>query len=240
MMPSTSKLSFALLAVGVICMAGRLTAAPPVASPIPLETGSRWTYEGKIETALSGSATTLVTNISWVMEIIDSKKNSTAQAAIVRGFPDELPWYEPAQVPGFCVLLNFSNHVYQFKSPDEKQARSILQDALNEPGKFSARAHDDDELFTLPLARDKRWGGDTKREDGYYCWRVEEEKQDTLHIEGVASNQTATVFTLAYRSLPDHQLAEVVPGLGITRYVYVHHGTVATVDVHLVSFKHPH
>ena len=238
-MLSISKSGFFLLAAGAVCIAGGLVAAPPVSSPIPLEKGNRWTYEGKIETALSGSSTVYSTNISWVMEVIDSIKSTNAQAAVVRGFPDELPWYEPAQVPGFCVLLNFSNHVYQIKAPNEKQARSILQDVINEPGKFSAKAQDFNELLALPLAKDKRWGGDAKREDGYYCWRIEEVRRETLHIEGISSNQTVTTYRLAYRSLPDHQLVDVVPGLGITRYAFAHHGTIASVDVHLVSFKHP-
>jgi hypothetical protein len=235
-----SKSYFFLLAAGAICVVGGLMAAPPVSSPIPLGKGNRWTYEGKIETTLSGSSTVYSTNICWVMEVIDSMKSTNARAVVVRGFPYELPWYEPGQVPGFCVLLNFSNRVYQFKAPDEKQARSILQDVINEPDKFSAQAQDFNELFALPLAKDKRWDGNTKREDGYYCWRIEGVRREILHIEGVASNQTATVYALAYRSLPDHQLVDVVSGLGITRYIYVHHGTVATVDVHLVSFKHPH
>jgi hypothetical protein len=36
-----------------------------------------------------------------------------------------------------------------------------------------------------------------------------------------------------------HQILEIAPGVGITRYVFVHHGTVATADVRLVSINLP-
>jgi hypothetical protein len=221
--------------VGLICLAGGLMAAP-VSSPIPLETGNRWTYEGKIETTLSGT-NIYTTNIYWGMEVIDAGKNTHAQAAVVRGFLDELPWYEPGRVPGFCVLLSYQNHVYQFKAPDEKRATAIMQDVLSHPDKCLLKTNDIDELLALPLAINKCWGGDNKREDGYYCWKIEEEKRETLHLKGMASSQTNTVYRLAYRTLPDHVLMDIVSGLGITRYLYVHHGTVATVDVRLVSFQ---
>ena len=235
-----STSGFLLLAAGLVCIASELMAAPPVSSPIPLEKGNRWIYEGKIGTTLSGSSTVYTTNISWMMEVVDSIKSTNAQAAIVSGFPDELSWYEPAQVPGFCVLLNFSNHVYQFKAPNEKQARAILQDVINEPGKFSTKAKEDDELFALPLAKDKRWGSDLQREDSWYCWHVEKEQSAKLQIKGYSENSTPKVFTLAYRTNPDHQLLDIVPGLGITHFIYVHHGTVAWVDLHLVAFKRHH
>lgn len=40
-------------------------------------------------------------------------------------------------------------------------------------------------------------------------------------------------WELVYRSAPDHAIVRIVPGVGITSYVYEHHGTVASVDVHL-------
>ena len=227
-----------LFAIFVACAADTLLAVQLLPCPIPLEKGTRWTYEGKVETAFSNSPNIYSTNLCWTMEVIDSRKSTNAEAAVVRGFVDELPWYEPAQVPGFCVLLCFSNRVYQYKVPGERQATLIMQEFILDPGKFSAKAQDFNEFFSLPLARDKRWGGDTKREDGCYCWRVEEVKQEALSIQGVASNSIATVYEMAYRSLPDHQLVNVVPGLGITRYVFAHHGTIATVNVRLVSFQH--
>ena len=234
--------SLLLLFAGAIYVVGGLRAAPPAESPIPLEKGNRWTYQGKIETtlvnSLAGSPPVFATNICWVMEVMDSMKSPDAQAAVVRGYPDELAWYEPGRAPGYCILLNFSNRIYQLTASDEKQAGSMLQAVIREPGKFSAQAQDFNELFQLPLTEGKRWGGNLQREDGWYCWRVEKATPVKLQIKGYSKKTAPIVYTLAYRTNPEHELLEIVSGLGITHFIYAHHGTVSTVDVRLVSFKH--
>jgi hypothetical protein len=231
--------NISLVAMAVTCPVCALLAAPPIPCPIPLEKGTRWTYEGKVETTLLGSAKVYSTNISWVMEVVDSMENTNARAAVISGTPDELAWYEPGQVPGYSVLLNFSNHVYRFPAKTLQQASSLMLEMANEPGKFFPKAEDVDDWFALPLAKDKRWGGDLQREDGWYCWRVEDEHLSKLRIKGCADKHAFPIYTLAYRTNPDHQVLDIAPGLGITRFIYVHHGTVASADVRLVAFKHP-
>jgi len=234
------KSGFSFLAAGIVGIGSESLAAPPFSSPIPLEKGNCWNYEGKIETTLAGSATVYSTNIAWDMVIVDSMQSTNVQAAVVRGFLDELPWYEPGCVPGFCVLLNFSNRVYRLNEPDADRAAALMRAAMAQPGKFSAQTLDSDERFVLPLARDKRWGGDVERKDGWYCWHVEQEQTAKLQIKGVTEHHPFTVFSIAYRTNPDHLIVDIAPGLGITRFVYAHHGTVATVQVRLVSFEYPH
>ncbi len=89
----------------------------------------------------------------------------------------------------------------------------------------------------LPLAVNARWGRHVEREGGWYCWRVETKRKQALRIEGYAAHHRSLVYTLACRTNPDHQLVDIAPGLGITRYVYQHHGTVASADVRLVAFR---
>jgi len=55
------------------------------------------------------------------------------------------------------------------------------------------------------------------------CWSVEE--------------KLSRGWLLTYRTNPDHQLITFVPGVGITRYQYEHHGTVARVDAELTSLR---
>jgi hypothetical protein len=43
-------------------------------------------------------------------------------------------------------------------------------------------------------------------------------------------------YQLVYRTLPDHQIIEFAPNIGITRYTYVHHGTVSETDLKLIEF----
>ena len=39
----------------------------------------------------------------------------------------------------------------------------------------------------------------------------------------------------AMRTNPEHEIVTFVPGVGITAYVYAHHGTVSEVNVRLVE-----
>ena len=50
------------------------------------------------------------------------------------------------------------------------------------------------------------------------------------------STEKMSQFLLSFRTRPDHTIIEFVPGIGITRYVYVHHGTVAEADVKLIEY----
>ena len=54
---------------------------------------------------------------------------------------------------------------------------------------------------------------------------------------GFESEHLLPTWQIVYRSLPDHQIMEIAEGLGIVRYVYEHHGTVASVDARLVLFR---
>jgi hypothetical protein len=240
-----SKSVFLPSATGMVCLTGGLLAAP-VSSPIPLEKGCRWTYAGEIEMTVSKPAVVAfreqvcVTNINWTMEVIDCVQHANAEAAVVCGYPDELAWYQTGQNPAYSVLLTFSNRVFRIKAHDEKQAKFILHEAIAAPDKISARTDDIDEIFALPLAEDKRWGGDIERKDGWYCWHVEGKTSTKLQIKGYSDDRAITVYTVAYRTNPDHEILDVAPGLGITRYAYEHHGTVASANVHLVSFTQPH
>jgi len=47
---------------------------------------------------------------------------------------------------------------------------------------------------------------------------------------------TDSLYTLVYRTNPDHTILGFVPGVGIVRYAYSHHGTTAEADAWLVGY----
>lgn len=204
--------------------------------PIPLDKGTQWTYEGKVEWTLSGSATVKTAQIRWVTKVVDCIKGSKAQAAVVRGFPDELMWYEPSRSPSFSVLLSVSNHVYRLRAEGEDQAGFLARQLIRNPRQLPQTA---EALLELPLALGRTWGQDPGREDTWYGWCVEQVQAKALPVRGFASKRPLKTYQLAYRTCPDHQLLDIAPGLGIVRFVYHHHGTVASTDVHLVSVSKP-
>jgi hypothetical protein len=230
------RIFFPLIAFVFGCGLANAFAALSSACPIPLEKGIQWTYEGRVEWTIVGSATVKSRNIRWVTEVVDMVVGTNTQAAIIRGFPDELAWYEPDQLPGFCVVFSVGNRVYRIGAENEKQARDFAQNVVGNPSHLSSSAI---ELLIFPLAEGAKWGGDTNRDDNFYCWHVEQKRTEKLYIKGCSPAQSNDVFTVAFRTMPDHELMDITPGLGITRFVYVHHGTVASADVCLLSFKRP-
>ena len=209
-------------------------AAGPAACPLPLKKGTQWTYEGKVEWTMENSAKVLSTNVHWVTEVVDVVQQGTVQASVVRGLPDELACYEPNRMPGFAVLVNLSNRLYRVPANSEQEAKKLAHRLANAPSKPLLSS---EEWLVFPLAKGKRWGGDNLREDNNCCWYVQGWQAKHLRVEGYPAKQPADVWTLTYRTNPDHQIVDIVAGLGITRYVYAHHGTVASADVRLVSFR---
>lgn len=220
--------------IGLIGSAATAIAAP-VATPFPLEKGMRWAYEGKVEWTVMNSAKVLSTNIHWVMDVVDVMQRGAVRASVVRGLPDELAWYEPNRLPGFAVLVSITNHVYRIPANSKQDGQNLARRLTSERCKLPPSAED---WLVFPLAKGKRWGGDSDRKDNYYCWYVQGKQVKNLWVEGNSAKNPAAVWTLIYRTNPDHQIMDLVAGLGITRYVFAHHGTVASADVRLVSFTH--
>jgi hypothetical protein len=204
--------------------------------PIPLQQGNRWVYEGKVEWTIPGSGVVESAKIQWTNEIVELFKGSNALAAAVRGFPVELGGYEPGRSPGYCVLLVLSNRVYSLRSDGESQAKSLARQCSVNPGTL---AQGGEELLEWPLAVGRKSGQDPLREDDWYCWCVEQVRDGALPVRGFARSRSQKTYRLAYRTGPDHQMLDVMPGLGIVRYVYSHHGTVASTEMRLISFTAP-
>jgi hypothetical protein len=206
------------------------------ACPVPMEKGTRWVYEGKVKWTVLGSAKVKMARIRWVSEVMHSFQGANARAAVVRGFPDELAWYEPEQTAGFSVLLSVSNRMYCLKADGESRAKGLARRLSKNPRAMSASS---EQFLEWPLVVGWRAAQDPPRDDTWYCWCVESAEEKALSVEGFAGRRRSKVYRLAYRTCPDHQIIEIVPGLGIVRFVYEHHGTIASADVNLISFGTP-
>lgn len=206
----------------------------PVESPFPLEQGMSWSYEGKVQWTAINSTKVLSTNIHWVTDVVYATQNGPVRAAVVRGLPDELVWYEPDRTAGFTVLLSVPNHIYRIPVDSYKKGKTLVRRFIKPPHNLPSGA---EEWLAFPFKKGKKWGGDSDREDNNYCWHVEGNEMKTLRVDGYVAAKPMQVWTVAYRTMPDHQIVQFVAGLGVTRYEFVHHGTVASVDLRLVSFR---
>jgi hypothetical protein len=215
-------------------VAGLGTASQPC--PIPLEQGTSWVYEGEVSWTLENSAIVKSAQMRWISEVMKSFHIAGTCAALVRGWPDELAWFEPGHAPGLTLLAMQGNRLLRFSVSTEQEARDTVATLGRDPDKVLGRG---DLILDLPLARSKRWGGDPERTDNDYCWFVEDERECPIQIKGFPATATCKSYTLVYRTRPDHEIVEFVPGLGIVRFVYEHHGTVASADMRLVEFRAP-
>jgi len=202
---------------------------------IPLRAGVRWTYAGQAETASADDDSRRSEELQWVTEILAVEEGPAGRAAVVRGFPDELAWWQAGQQPRVGILFESKERLFRLWSVSEEAAR--LAAAALARGTEAVPAGQEP-LLELPLTPGRSWGGDARRDDGLYRWTVERKDLRLIDVPGLEP-ETREVATVSYRSLPDHQVLEVVQGVGLVRYVYEHHGAPATVDVRLVGCEMP-
>lgn len=195
----------------------------------PMSKGTYWIYSGKVKWTLDNSNRTAEKQIQWKMEVIDSWRSGEIEAALLKGHPADLAWYEPNQGPGEYLLARRGTTF--FFTPE--RAKEVFE-ALRR-GRWDVTQ--DEIFFKVPLAVGKRFcePDEVQRTDGHYCWIVDSKKEAVLNIAGVPPRPVPQ-YLLAYFTNPDHELDFIVPGVGITRWVYDHHGTVADVDVRLIEF----
>jgi hypothetical protein len=168
------------------------------------------------------------------MEITGSLLGEAGRAVVVRGFVTELAWYEPGTEPSFGVIFTRKNCVYHLAARSEHEAKGIARNLTHTSGVITPGQ---EPWLVLPIIKDQRWANDPTREDSLYCWNVEAATHKRFKPLGLPD--TVPVWTIAYRTLPDHQIMEIAQGVGIVRYVFEHHGTVASAEMVLKSIEFP-
>jgi hypothetical protein len=189
----------------------------------PLAKGNQWTYEAHIRYHDRATDSLIEKDLEWVMEVTELIPHGNTKAAIVKGFPTDLVWYEGKAERANYLLLVDSNKIFLSNLAPE--------DSLN------IRVHDSKDALTniktgynlmvdFPLVKGKTWGADPEmpqRADSMYAWVV----QNTA--------STTQAAGIKYNTNPDHSIFEIQPGVGITGYQFVHHGTVMELTMKLKS-----
>ena len=197
-----------------------------------MEKGTTWIYAGSVAWQEQGSQIHQ-TQVSWTTEILDSVERGRFRIALLLGYPKDLTWYEKGKKRGCYLLTAVDGREFYLRRLDSECA--LPKNSLSE------LAIREDLFFRLPVRKGDSFGGDPQREkelhDRLYAWSVEDRKPVTLGgVKGVPQDREFTEYVLAYRTNPDHEITTYVPGIGLTRYIYSHHGTVSEVDVRLVEF----
>lgn len=213
----------------------------------PFVKGAVWVYKVNVKWTLMNSNEVRSKELIWTMEIVDIERRGGSQvAAFLRGHPCDLNWYQEGIVPGNRAIVGILGRRFYLLSEKRSVAyREFLE--RNRPGtERGFRWSDkfdffDTEIFLdLPLEPGKRFGDEEQMErpDAMYVWFVEKAKPVNLqNVPGLLPPYDRTEYQLIFRTNPDHTIIEFVPGVGITRYVYSHHGTVSEVEARLIEFR---
>ena len=196
----------------------------------PLNEGTIWIYSGSADWTVPNTSPGRVRSgkLRWTTEVVKTFSAPGVTAAVMKGFPFELAWYDPTEtIPGYSVIVETGEGLYHAYVRNEAEGELEAQRVIT--GQVApVRA---DQLLEYPI----RVGaclddGDTAAEliaAHRYCWFVRRE----------AKVRQALGWDLTYETLPDDMSFRLVPQVGITRFSYHHHGTVANTEAQLINFR---
>jgi hypothetical protein len=254
-----------LSGVALLTAADKAPPAPkplPVADPLagavhaedvwPLAPGNCWIYEGEVATEGQGGKIAKC-QVRVAMKVRSTLSSGNGTLYMMDGHPADAAWFKPPTgakgivdvPPSRYGLLVLDHRVYRL---DKKRAEALLASMNTGTAKPGEVVGMDDEVLDFPLLPGKRFGNPDglMRDDGRYCWNVDEKVGENAPLGWEGQTQPpavpplkstfATTARLRYRTLPDDEAVGFTPGVGITEYAYSHHGTVGEARLRLTGY----
>lgn len=201
----------------------------------PLKKGTTLIYRGTVKWTVPDTSPPIIKEkvMTWKMKVIDTFRRDQLFAALIKGMPQDLCWYDETKKPGLYLILRMgTGHYYLEENP--ARAKQIFYGEIKNPRAKSTanleRLIQDRHLFIdAPLVVNKMWGADDAfqyvRPDRSYCWIV----------DSVAATKHGRTYRIFYFTRPDHLIVDFAPGVGIVYFEYNHHGTVSECYMNLVE-----
>lgn len=214
------------------------TNANAVQELLALKAGNSWSYQGTVKwTTVATAAHPSVVRekeITWKTEVQEESAHGQLKAYLLHGSVDDLLGYDPDNRPAYYLWIVYQDRLFTLQA-----APDIIRRFHDSNDPLTDLVGTSEPVMQLPMElgkcttplhpKEKR-----ERDDLFYCWHFEQAEPQVLHIRGVPS-QTSPQWDVAYRTMPDHQIWHISPGIGITAYDYSHHGTVSESHVKLVE-----
>ena len=197
----------------------------------PLETGSYWIYSGTIETTINTSL--IQKEIIWKMEVIETIRRGEITGYSMKGYPSDLSWYKDDQAPSIYSIIQIGDNKF-YKSGIETYER-----IENQADNLDNLVEERQLIFIFPLSKVNKYcpTEDINRSDSWYCWIVGKDTESiNWEIIGLQEDNSLMPYSLTFMTGPDRESIQFVEGLGITKYIYSHHGTISNVYVKLVEY----
>ncbi|MCX6287752.1 MAG: hypothetical protein NTY96_11615 [Bacteroidetes bacterium] len=192
---------------------------------IPLQKGNFWKYRGSYNDK----------PVTCNIVVNDILKKGNLTFALMKGFPSDILGGEDWETTSWGLLAVGNEHYYKVSGPRIDSIRTIM---LNEKSVQSCLVTDSD-LFMEALNDTGQTFGEAAqltRNDGNYFWRVtQKHAYEPSSIKGLKLMGPFDRFTLNYQTVADDITLDIVPGIGIVRYRYCHHGTPGELDMKLVD-----
>jgi hypothetical protein len=198
----------------------------------PFVKGRYWLYDGTVA-YIKKDEVKEQHMTRWKSEVIDTFEGKDFKAALLKGSPFELAWYQ-----------------------EDKRRQDVIV-WLNNDGKFGIIINDKDlagrfalikATSVLPvdltdaaeLTINTVLGVEDLKDEGLasrYEWIVGDISKAPLApaVKGLAAAAEYKIIDLSYRGAPEHAYLKFVVGVGISAYTYVHHGTRGDCEVKLVE-----
>jgi hypothetical protein len=214
----------------------------PTDEGFPLDRGTYWIYRGTDYWTSRGAQYPDATKkVTWRTEVTDVIVHRNALiVALVKGFPLTLDQAEGQ--PKEDVVIKTSDRKF-FLIPHEDvdlPDRNTMKRVKDPDDSLEGLLSDNDWFLQLPLSEGKKFceQEQMKRSDEWYCWVTGAPHWLRLgQVRGIEPTKKR-MFSLANRTMPDDMRFEFVPGVGITRYEYHHHGYSYGTEISLIEF-HP-
>lgn len=205
-------------------------AAPPAF--FPFVKGRFWLYDGKVTYAANGKVNEKDIK-GWRSEVVEVAKGADFQAALLKGRPSDLAWFEDGRERSDAIVIVTAKAEYEEYDGDGavQQFASIKAD-----GKLPADMKPE-LIFRYPPKDGERFGEEDPATNGRYCWVASATSKAAFHppVKGLPKSKPFPQFTITYRSSPDHTIISFAAEVGITGYTYVHHGTKGDCEMRLVE-----
>jgi len=208
-------------------------------SGFPMNKKALWKYGGTVS-KMEANEKVKEYKIDLKMEIVEIIDRGNVTAAVIKGHPfDAISLDEKGRCErGNYILIKCGRDKY-YLIYGESYAETLKKLRDPEDG-LGAIVKESDILLETPLYEGKTFGEAEQitRTDNSYCWYVEKSSEaDLKNIKGAGIDGSVKQFELRYRTNPDLQVINFVPGFGITEYSYNHNGTPHNVDLKLVEYK---
>jgi len=223
-------------AATLLAAASAIAQNDPAAGVFPFVKGRYWLYDGTVK-FVENSQVREKKITAWRSEVVDTVEGKGFRAALLKGHPGDLAWFEEGKGRGDAIIvLTAGGGFHEIRDGEGIPAKFA---ALKPGGTLPDGFVDDGTiLFQYPVKAGDRFGDPEQVKLGpRYCWAVTAivtGKPDPA-VKGVPADKACEQFDLAFRTTPDHTNLRFAVGIGITFYEYVHHGTKGDCEMRLVE-----